>query len=375
MALNIITADQPLNVSAIITYIYADPGLGKTSLGFTADKAVLFDFDKGSHRTGELRRGAVIQVQQWKDVADLTPQDLASFNTVVIDTVGAMLESIKTHLLLTKNNKQQDGSLKLKAQGLANQTFKQYVNTLISLGKDVVFIAHASEDHNNDQIIYRPELGGKNRNELYRIADIMGYLTTVTTGEGKNARVINFKPSPTHHAKNSGALGGETGEVWVPDLKLHPTFLADLIADAKAHINTLTPAQIALNKALEDLDNWKQSCEEAVYASDLNHLTETLKLDKEHTYYQNMRQAMLARAKVLGCTFDIPRDTWIEPPEFNGISEALRDELQEFIDQCGLDVKTACEHLGIDSLMEIDSTQVQKVMKELEELAKSGISQ
>ena len=46
MALNIITADQPLNVSAIITYIYADPGLGKTSLGFTADKAVLFDFDK-----------------------------------------------------------------------------------------------------------------------------------------------------------------------------------------------------------------------------------------------------------------------------------------------------------------------------------------
>ncbi|NVM61723.1 AAA family ATPase, partial [Acinetobacter baumannii] len=65
----------------------------------------------------------------------------------------------------------------------------------------------------------RPDLGGKNRNELYRIADVMGYLTTVTTGEGKNARVINFKPSPTHHAKNSGALGGETGEVWVPDLK------------------------------------------------------------------------------------------------------------------------------------------------------------
>ena len=169
--------------------------------------------------------------------------------------------------------------------------------------------------------------------------------------------------------------GHKSGEVWVPDLKSHPTFLADLIADAKAHINTLTPAQIALNKALEDLDNWKQSCEEAVYASDLNHLTETLKLDKEHTYYQNMRQAMLARAKVLGCTFDIPRDTWIEPPEFNGISEALRDELQAFIDQCGLDVKTACEYLGIDSLMEIDSTQVQKVMKELEELAKSGISQ
>ncbi|RXD21073.1 AAA family ATPase, partial [Acinetobacter baumannii] len=127
-------------------YLYADPGLGKSSMGFTAEKAISFDFDRGAHRTGELRRGAVVQVQQWSDVANLTPQDLAPYKTVVIDTVGAMLECIKTHLLLTANNRQKDGSLKLKAQGLANQTFKQYINTLISLGKDVVFIAHASED-------------------------------------------------------------------------------------------------------------------------------------------------------------------------------------------------------------------------------------
>lgn len=374
MSLNIISADQALNVSAIITYIYADPGLGKTSLGFTGDKAISFDFDRGAHRTGELRRGAVVPVQQWSDIENIKEQDLAPYNTVVIDTVGAMLESIKTHLLKTANNRQQDGALKLKAQGLANMKFKQYINTLLSFGKDVVFIAHASEDQNGDQVIYRPELGGKNRNELYRIADIMGYLTTVTTGEGKNARVINFKPSPTHHAKNSGALGGETGEVWLPDLKTHPTFLADLIKQAKDHINTLTPAQLASAKALEDLENWKQSCEEAVYASDLNHLTETLKLDKEHMYYQNMRQAMLARAKTLGCTFDIPREIWIEPPEFNGISDAQRDELQAFIDERGLDMKTVCEHLGIDSLLEIKASQLQSVHQEIDNFAKQGIT-
>lgn len=361
MSLNIISADQALNVSAIITYIYADPGLGKTSLGFTGDKAISFDFDRGAHRTGELRRGAVVPVQQWADIENIKEQDLAPYNTVVIDTVGAMLEAIKTHLLKTANNRQQDGALKLKAQGLANMKFKQYINTLLSFGKDVVFIAHASEDQNGDQVIYRPELGGKNRNELYRIADIMGYMTTVTTGEGKNARVINFKPSPTHHAKNSGALGGETGEVWVPDLKSHPTFLADLIAQSKAHINTLTPAQLALAKAVEDLENWKQSCEEAVYPSDLNHLTETLKLDKEHIYYHNMRQAMLARAKVLGCTFDIPRKTWIEPLEFNGITDTQCDELQNLLAQANLDVMTFCEDQGIESLMAIEASKFNDV--------------
>jgi hypothetical protein len=46
---------------------------------------------------------------------------------------------------------------------------------LIAMGKDVVFIAHAIESENGDQTI-RPDLGGKNRNELYRIADVMGYL-------------------------------------------------------------------------------------------------------------------------------------------------------------------------------------------------------
>lgn len=371
MALNIINADQTLLVQAIIVYLYADPGLGKTSIGFTGDKVISFDFDKGAHRTGELRRGSVVQVQQWKDVADLTPQDLAPFNTIVLDTVGAMLESIKTHLLLTANNRQKDGSLKLKAQGLANQIFKQYVNSLISSGKDVVFIAHASEDQNGDQIIYRPDLGGKNRNELYRIADIMGYLTTVITGEGKNARVINFKPSPTQHAKNSGALGGDTGEVWVPDLKTNPTFLADLIKAAKDHINTLTPEQLATAKAVEDLENWKQSCAEAEHDGDLNQLTESL--CKDHMYYQNMRQIMLARSKELGCTFDKNQNKWIGQPEFQGISNAQRDELLGFIDERGLDTKTVCEHLGIDSLLQIAAQTLNAVKKDIDNMAKQGV--
>ena len=359
MALNIIPADQPLLVQAIIVYLYADPGLGKTSIGFTGDKAISFDFDKGSHRTGELRRGAVVQAKQWADVANLTASDLEPYNTIVIDTVGAMLESIKTHLMLNATNKQKDGSLKLKAQGLANNIFKQYVNSLIASGKDVVFIAHASEDQSGDQIVYRPDLGGKNRNELYRIADIMGYLTTVTTGEGKNARLISFRPCPTHHAKNAGGLGGDSGEVWVPDLKTNPTFLADLIKQAKDHINTLTPDQLATMKAQEDLQNWEQSCSEIQHAGDLSQLTESL--DKTHTYYQSMRQIMLKKAKELGFTFDMNSSRWINPAEFVGISDIQRDELQDLLAKAELDIKTFCEEQGIDALTQIEASKFNDV--------------
>jgi hypothetical protein len=372
MALPIIPADQPLLVSAIITYLYADPGLGKTSIGFTGDKAISFDFDKGAHRTGELRRGAVVQVNQWADVANLTPQDLAPYNTVVIDTVGAMLESIKTHLMLNSTNKQKDGSLKLKAQGLANNIFKQYVNTLISAGKDVVFIAHASEDQNGDQVIYRPDLGGKNRNELYRIADIMGYLTTVTTGEGKHARVISFKPCPTHHAKNAGGLGGETGEVWVPDLKENPAFLADLIKQAKDHINTMTPEQLATIKAHEELENWKQSCNEAQHAGDLNQLTESL--PQGHLHVMDMWYAVQMRGKELSCTYSKEGKKWTNPPEFNGINDEQLTALQDFIDTRGLDAKTVCEYLGIDALNQIEVSKLAAVQQEIEQLAKEMVN-
>ena len=241
--------------------------------------------------------------------------------------------------------------------------FKNYVHMLIRMGKDVVFLAHASEDKNGDQVIYRPDLGGKNRNELYRIADVMGYLTTVRTQEGKSARVINFNPSDSHHAKNAGALGGETGEVWMDDLKANPTFLADLIQKAKDHINTLTPAQLAANKATEDLRNFIQSCDEIQYASDVNQLTESL--DKDHMYYQNMRQAMLQKTKQLGFVFDKGRNAWVDPPEFNGISDAQRDELQNLLSDIGIDVQTFCEDKGIDSLMAIELQHFENVKSEL----------
>ena len=72
MALNIIMPNQALLVSSIIFYLYTDPGLGKSSIAHTADKPVVFDFDKGQHRvTAKLRRGAIVPVPQWSEVSFL----------------------------------------------------------------------------------------------------------------------------------------------------------------------------------------------------------------------------------------------------------------------------------------------------------------
>ena len=65
MALKIVTAQQALQVQNIITVIYGDPGIGKTSLASSASRPILFDFDLGAHRAGKFRKD-VVQVTKWQ---------------------------------------------------------------------------------------------------------------------------------------------------------------------------------------------------------------------------------------------------------------------------------------------------------------------
>ena len=371
MALNIIMPNQPLLVASIIFYLYTDPGLGKSSLAHTADKPVVFDFDKGQHRVDSvLRRGAVVQIPQWSAIENQTQSDFEPFNTIVCDTVGAMLDCVKTHLSKNKENLQRDGNLTIKAQGLANNLFIATVLKWLSYGKDVVFIAHATEQESGkDKIkVVRPDLGGKNLNMLYRMADVMGYMHASTDDHGNYERNIYFNPSNTHHAKNSGNLGEmvqgpngmiNSGRVNVPDLMQNPTFLSDLIKSAKAHINTITPEQQAEIKAQADLANFNQMCSEANWASELNTLTK--ELDQESPYVKNMWVSIQLRAKELGSVFNKESKRWSNPPDFLGITDEQRDEIQELLADAQIDVMTFCEEQGIYALTQIEAQKFEIV--------------
>ena len=289
----VITAKQALRVQSLVTYIYADPGIGKTSLAFTAGRSILFDFDSGAHRAGKLRRGTTVPVEHWLDVANIEASDVAEYDTIILDTAGRMLDLIKSYLVENKSNRQSDGALKLKAQGYANDLFKSWVGRIRGYGKDVVILAHATEDKKGDDIIFRPDIGGKNKNELYRQADLMGYLTNVDGDKGKSMRMLNFVPCTAYHAKNSGGIGN----VALPDLEQASSFLGDLIAQGKEHINSLTDEQVKDLAAQDDLQNWINDCELCERAQDINELIG--RADKEHPYYGQMRAALGAQINKL----------------------------------------------------------------------------
>lgn len=310
MALEIIAPNEPMPVNAIKVYIYGDPSMGKSSLGMTTRKALIIDADKGAYRTGALRRAPVQIAENWIQVANLTEQDLEPFDTIVIDTIGRLLEMVRSHLANDSRNTKGDGSLKLNVQGTANNIFQTFVNRMIGYGKNVVFLAHATEDKDDDLVIRRPDLGGKNRQEIYRLSDCMAYFTYEANQKGGSNRVLKFGWGANYHSKDCANLGN----VNVPDLADNPTFLGDLIDSIKTHLNTLTPEQ---RKSVESEQTWihfMQLCNEAQYASDINNLMELMGENVEHPQYlnKNMWYAIQKAAKDLNMVYDQQRKRWFE---------------------------------------------------------------
>lgn len=371
MALNIITPVQTITVSAIKLYYYGDPGMYKTTLGMTANKALIIDADKGAYRTGTNRRADVVVAECWNDISNITIADLEPYQTVVFDTIGRVLDLIKAHLANDRKNTKGDGSLKLNVQGVANTMFSTFVNKIITSGRDVVFIAHATEDKNDNLTLIRPDLGGKNRQEIYRLCDAMAYLCLETNKNGIQERVLKFDPQEGYHSKDAGALGNVT----VPDLRQsqNSSFLGDLIEGVKKTLNTMTPEQQETQRLKLEWEQWEKSCTESKFPSDFNSLMSELK--PEHPNFKNMWECMKHYAYQLGFTYNKQSAKWIEM-EVNQstITAEQRDQLQAFIDERGLDTKYVCEYLGVDSLLQIEVSQIQAVQQEINNLAKQGVT-
>lgn len=60
MALKITRSDEVIRVDTLCMTIYSQPGLGKTSLSFTASRPLLLDFDKGAPGRGSQGCGSSV---------------------------------------------------------------------------------------------------------------------------------------------------------------------------------------------------------------------------------------------------------------------------------------------------------------------------
>lgn len=285
MALRIIRSTDPITVSRLNLCIYAAPGLGKTSISFTAEKPLLLDFDRGAHRAAN--RKEIVQVESWEDVASIKASDLTDFNTIIVDTAGRALDVLTADIIRRNPKAGRGGALTLQGYGTLKAEFVAWLKHLNTLGKDVVLIAHMDEQRNGDEIIERLDVQGGSKGEIYKAADAMGRLSI---RDGR--RMLNFSPTDAAFGKNPGQLE----PLEVPHPERDPVFLATVIQQIKDRLNAMTEAQ---REAQAVLEKWRETLADVEDAQGINALIESAKANSKAV------QVLLNdRATALGLTFD-----------------------------------------------------------------------
>lgn len=289
MPLKITKACETIEVKTITACIYAVPGVGKSTLGFTAESPLLLDFDRGSYRAGNRRD--VVQVESWSDVVSITADDLAAYKTVIVDTAGRALDVLTAAIISDNPKLGRGGALTLQGFGELKARFIAWTKLVRGFGLDVVLISHSEEKASGDELIERLDMQGASKNEIYKSSDVMGRLY-ISGGK----RMLNFSPTDTAFGKNPTQLAA----MEVPHFAAEPQFLAGVIASVKAGLNQLSEEQKLVAGMLAD---WSAKINEAAGLDDFNALIpQTQKADER--VRDNVKRVLTKVAKAKGFEFD-----------------------------------------------------------------------
>jgi hypothetical protein len=263
--LKIVKATEPMPIDNVVVTVYAAPSHGKTSLAFTAEKALLLDFDKGSYRAA--KRGDAVQVATWADVGGMTAEDLAPYSTIVVDTAGRALDALAQDIIANNPKAgRSDGSLSLQGFGTLKGRFAQWQAFLRSLGKDLVLICHMDEQRNGDETLERIDAQGASKNEIYKSSDAMCRIRL----DARDGRYLDFDPHQGGFGKNPASLP----KIPFPNPAQVPDTLAKVIAQIKDSINRMTTEQADSVKVTE---LWQKYVQDAKTLDEFNKLIPVLK--------------------------------------------------------------------------------------------------
>ena len=195
----------------IIIILTGMPGTGKSTLGCSAHKVLLCDFDEGLPRLKpEHRVDASICKTYEEFLADLKAAE-GKYETVVIDTCGALIECMKDWAMRTDPKaSKSNGGFSLQGYGIIKSEF---IRLSAELRKkfNVVFLFHEQMSKNGDDgVFYDLVVEGSAKTLVYQPADLAGH---VFIDHGK--RYIGFTPTEQYSAKSAYGI---KGIIEVPEL-------------------------------------------------------------------------------------------------------------------------------------------------------------
>lgn len=251
--------------------VYGQAGTGKTTFALSSPKPLLLDFDNGVKRVNNAHLDdsiGIVQVASWQEILNLLnyqKNDLKEFETIVVDTIGKMIDFIIAYRCNGRNPQIQDW-------GTINNDFKWFTSSLSQLDKNIVFVAHRDTRKEGDSTVYIPALREKNYNNIVTDLDLLGYLE-MRNENGQQIRTITFDPTSRNDGKNTCQLPGCLQIPSILDAEGQPTAPNDFIEKNilpryQAMIEQKEEKVKEYNKLLEEV---KTSVEQITDAQGANH--------------------------------------------------------------------------------------------------------
>ncbi len=239
---------DPLTIGGIVTVVYGEPGIGKTSLSFTADNAVHLDFDGGVQRS--VGRKLTVSFESWEDVIEFhNSEEFKQLNPqrLIFDTAGSLLDKFLARYVIRQDQKngRAGGELSLQGYGAMKSVFSQYVAARRMEGKDLIFICHQEQFKDGDDVKNRPKMTGGSYDMLIAEADLVGFMQS-----RNNRRTINFNPTDHGIGKNTA----EFSMLEVPhyESEEYSSFLTNLINLTKEKMQKMSASQEATIKMIKE---------------------------------------------------------------------------------------------------------------------------
>ncbi len=182
------------------------PGIGKSTLGLSAPKALHIDIDFGIDRIDPQYRRPYIQPASYQEILDdLKPENLEEFETLVFDTGGKLIDLMKPWAIKNdpKNGKR-DGSLSLAGYGVVGREFVRLMDyCFYELKKHVVVIFHATEEKDGENTRLRLMVEGQTKNNVWIPMDLGGFMEMYG-----NNRTLGLSNCERYYAKGTRGING-----------------------------------------------------------------------------------------------------------------------------------------------------------------------
>lgn len=215
----------------IIMILAGLPGTWKTSTACSAPGVLIIDTDEGMARVNpEFRRDTSICKTYEEVLEDIKAAD-GKYETIVIDTCGALIEYMKDWAMRTDPKAtKKDGGFSLQGYGIIKSEFIR-LSAEMRKKFNVIYIFHEQMSRNGDDgIFYDLVADGSCKVICWQPADLGGHLFIQN---GKH--YIGFTPTEQYSAKSAYGI---KGLIEVPELKPgQPNdFLTKLFAQIRTNL-------------------------------------------------------------------------------------------------------------------------------------------